>query len=327
MGLLHYLWSKTAASNSTADAQINWAEGMAPSAVNDSARAMMASLAGYRDDISGAIVTGGTSTAFTVTSNQIFNSLANMSGQVIAFSPHATNGATVTLNVDGLGAKPLRPSPGVELVAGVLIEGTPYTALYDNSDEAWYLRNSFVNPYTVPIGGMMPYIGATAPSSSFVFPYGQNISRTTYSALFSLISTGFGAGDGSTTFGLPDLRGRVPAGVDTMGGSAASRLTAATMNGTGLGSVSSATETKALATANLPPYTPAGSVSTSLSANANQAFWFSGAGNLNVLSGAVYSVSAITASSTFTGTAQGGTSTAFAIVQPTITLNYILRVL
>ena len=48
MALLHYLWSRTAASNSTADSNVNWAEGQAPSSVNDSARAMMASLAGYR---------------------------------------------------------------------------------------------------------------------------------------------------------------------------------------------------------------------------------------------------------------------------------------
>jgi hypothetical protein len=141
MGLFHYLWSRTAASNATADANINFAEGQAPSSVNDSARAMMASLAGYRDDIAGAITTGGTSTAYTVTSYQVFDTLAHMSGHVIAFTPHATNGATVTLNVDGLGAKPLRTAPSVELLAGTLVQGTPYTALYNNSDAAWYLQN------------------------------------------------------------------------------------------------------------------------------------------------------------------------------------------
>lgn len=41
------------------------------------------------------------------------------------------------------------------------------------------------------------------------------------------ISTAFGAGDGSTTFNVPDCRGRVPAGKDNMGGVAASRLTTA----------------------------------------------------------------------------------------------------
>ena len=55
-----YKWSQTAALDATADATINWAEGQAPSSVNDSARAMMAASAKYRDDIAGAIVTAGT---------------------------------------------------------------------------------------------------------------------------------------------------------------------------------------------------------------------------------------------------------------------------
>ena len=54
-----YKWSQTAAADANANSTINWAEGQAPSSVNDSARAMMAATAKYRDDISGAIVTCG----------------------------------------------------------------------------------------------------------------------------------------------------------------------------------------------------------------------------------------------------------------------------
>ena len=71
-------WSRSASSNATADGSINWAEGMAPSAVNDSARAMMAAAAKFRDDISGSLGTSGTSTAYTVSSNQIFDTLAHL---------------------------------------------------------------------------------------------------------------------------------------------------------------------------------------------------------------------------------------------------------
>jgi microcystin-dependent protein len=336
MALSFNLWSRTAASNATADPSVNWAEGQAPSSVNDSARAMMASLAGYRDDISGAIVTGGTSTAYTISSYQVFSSLANMANQIVAFTPHATNGATVTLNVDGLGAKPLRSSTGVELVAGVLVAGTPYTALYNNSDAVWYLHNFYVNPYVAPIGGMMDFIGTTAPNSAFVLPYGQAISRTTYSALFTLVSTTFGAGDGSTTFNVPDLRGRVIAGKDDMGGSSANRLTNADdgLNGDTLGAAGGG-ETQTLATANLPAYTPAGTINTGTttfpSANVSSG---SGGGNSMTTGGfsATESLAArMNAASysgwSFTGTAQGGTSTAFGIVQPTIILNKILRVI
>ena len=159
-----YKWSQTASADATADSTINWAEGPAPSSVNDSARAMMAATAKYRDDISGAIATGGTSTAFTVTSYQVFDTLAHLNGQMIAFVPHTTNGATVTLNVDSLGAKPLRSSPSVELLTGILIQGTPYVATYNNSDAAFYIQGFCGNPYNVPLAAGMDYWGSTTPN-------------------------------------------------------------------------------------------------------------------------------------------------------------------
>jgi hypothetical protein len=115
---------------------------------DDSARALMARTAEWRDDISGTITTGGTLTAYTVTSNQVFDSLAHMANAMIAFVPHTTSGATVTLNVDGLGAKPLRSAPSVELPAGMLVQGTPYVVTYNNSDAAFYLQN-FLGIHTI----------------------------------------------------------------------------------------------------------------------------------------------------------------------------------
>jgi microcystin-dependent protein len=335
MALLHYLWSRTAASNSTADSNVNWQEGQAPTSVNDSARAMMASLAGYRDDIAGAIATGGTSTAYTVTSYQVFNSLANMANQVIAFTPHTTNGATVTLNVDGLGAKPLRSAPSVELTAGVLIEGTPYTALYNNSDAVWYLHNFHVNPYVVPLGGMLDYTGSTAPNSAFVLPYGQAISRTTYSAYFTLVSTTYGVGDGSTTFNVPDLRGRVVAGKDDMGGSSANRLTDADdgLNGDTLGDTGGG-ETQTLAQTNLPNvnFTVASGQTVSGTVTiTSRGAGTSGSGLTSLgLSGSNQETVTGTFSGTVTNTgtaASGGSGTAFGVIQPTIILNKILRII
>jgi microcystin-dependent protein len=75
-----------------------------------------------------------------------------------------------------------------------------------------------------PSGSVISYAGASAPTG-WLLCSGQTVSRTTYSSLFAAIGTTYGSGDGSTTFALPDLRGRVIAGVDNMGGSAASRLT------------------------------------------------------------------------------------------------------
>jgi microcystin-dependent protein len=319
-----YNWSQTPGSNATAT--YNFAEGMAPSAVNDGVRGLMADVAKYRDDIAGAITTGGTSTAYTVTSYSVFTTLALMANQVIAFTPHATNGATVTLNVDGLGAKPLRTSPGVELLAGMLIAGTPYVALYNNSSAVFYLQNSFGNPYNIPLGGALPYFGTTAPNSSFVFPYGQAISRTTYSTLFTLFSTTYGVGDGSTTFNIPDIRGRVIAGKDDMGGSSANRLTDADdgLNGDTLGDTGGG-ETQALVTANQPAYTPTGTVPVT---NGTLLVKTGGAVVGTVVgSDMIWGTSIVNVTAAFEGVAQGGTSTAFGIVQPTIIGNYILRII
>lgn len=74
-----------------------------------------------------------------------------------------------------------------------------------------------------------PVFGSTAPAGTLLC-YGQAISRTAYAGLFAALSTTYGTGDGSTTFNLPDLRGRVVAGKDNMGGSAASRLTGTSMS-------------------------------------------------------------------------------------------------
>jgi microcystin-dependent protein len=220
-----YKWSQIASADATADSTINWAEGQSPSSVNDSARAMMAAIAKYRDDVAGAIATSGTNTSYMLNTYQVFQSLSQMNGQMVAFTPHATNGATVTLSVDGLGAKPLRSAPEIELPAGVLVQGTPYAAVYNSSDQTFYLHGFFTNPYSIPIGASIDFWGSSAPNSSFVLAYGQAISRTTYSTLFAMFSTMYGSGDGSTTFNIPDLRGRIVAGKDDMGGSAASRLT------------------------------------------------------------------------------------------------------
>lgn len=89
---------------------------------------------------------------------------------------------------------------------------------------------------TAPVGTVVDFAGATTPSG-WLLCAGQDVSRTTYSALFVAIGTTHGAGDGSTTFGLPDLRGRATFGKDNMNGVAQGRITAAGsgITGTSLG--------------------------------------------------------------------------------------------
>lgn len=152
-----FKWSQTAATNSTADGTINWAEGQSPSSVNNSARAMMAALAKFRDDISGNLVTGGTSSAYTLTTNQGFTSLSAMDNMTIAFRPHTANAAGATLNVDGLGAKTLRYTNGTSLLASELRGQTPYLANYDNGNSEWVVFGTQKNlPADTTIGGSAP---------------------------------------------------------------------------------------------------------------------------------------------------------------------------
>ena len=67
---------------------------------------------------------------------------------------------------------------------------------------------------TLKIGTILPYSGTTAPDNYMICD-GSAISRTTYAELFAVIGTTFGAGNGSTTFNIPNLKGRVPVGLDS----------------------------------------------------------------------------------------------------------------
>lgn len=67
---------------------------------------------------------------------------------------------------------------------------------------------------SVPVGSIQAYGGMSAPTNWLICD-GSAISRTDYKELFQIIGTTYGAGDGSTTFNLPDLRGKVAIGPNT----------------------------------------------------------------------------------------------------------------
>jgi microcystin-dependent protein len=77
---------------------------------------------------------------------------------------------------------------------------------------------------SVPVGVVAPFSGDVAPAG-WLLCDGSALSRTTHQALFDVIQTSFGAGDGNSTFNIPDLRGRMATGmgthakVDTLGDS------------------------------------------------------------------------------------------------------------
>jgi microcystin-dependent protein len=133
------------------------------------------------------------------------------------------------------------PSLTYKFVLAPATAGDPPTSQFWTVDQVVSPETAVLNALAqyeatiggVPIGAQLAYGGATAPNG-WLLCYGQAISRTTYSLLFAIIGTTYGIGDGSSTFNLPDKRGRVSIGTDNMGGSAANRITSAVcgLNGT-----------------------------------------------------------------------------------------------
>ena len=247
-------WSTTAATNATADSAVNWAEGQAPSTVNNSARAVMALVKKLILDWQGGLVTGGSSTAYTLTTNE---TLTLADGVSVTCRMSVTSGAAPTLNVDSMGAVAIQTAQGTAVPLGALIAGGIYTFTYYASSAAWIVHG-LPGAGSKYIGEVFDFAGTAAPALSLLC-YGQAISRTTYAALFAVISTTYGTGDGSTTFNVPDLRGRVVAGQDDMGGTSANRLTnpASTVGGIDgdvLGGTGGA-ETHVITEAQLDPHT------------------------------------------------------------------------
>lgn len=254
------------------------------------------------------------------------------------------------------------------------------------------------------VGTIKPWAGMTAPSQ-YMFTYGQEVSRTTYSALYTAITSSqtvscssgsatlsgvgnttnfwvgmtieipcvvsgvttvsaktastitmattanangsvtaifypWGNGNGTTTFNLPDFRGLIPVGNNIMGGTSSTHIsdtyfgtTLPESSGAQGGSSNGGSVT--LVTGNLPAYTPAGTI-------ANGAITFPSSGTNSAANGGTAAIATNTvnasnqnlttalnpsqATSTFTGTAQGGTSTPFGILPPLKTVNFIIKV-
>ena len=106
----------------------------------------------------------------------------------------------------------------------------------------------------IPSGSIIAFGGAAAPDAGWLLCAGADISRSTYARLFAAIGVLYGAGNGSSTFGLPDLRDRVPMGKgtnnSTLGaevGSAAASSVITNATGT-ISSVTTGTTTNSLST-------------------------------------------------------------------------------
>ena len=167
----------------------------------------------------------------------------------------------------------------------------------------------------MPTGSIMSFAGAAAPTG-YLLCDGAAIARQaggSNTALFTLLGTTYGAGDGVTTYNIPDLRGRVIAGQDDMGGSSANRLTglAGGVDGDVLGG-SGGTETHTLSTAEMPAHTHGGLTNIDP---------FGGDGG----SGSDPGIHYVTSNGAGTVSGSTGGSGAHNNVQPTFILNYIIK--
>ena len=141
-------WSTTAASNNSASPD-GWPEGMAPSGLNNSARENMAALAKWYGDISGSLTTGGTSTAYTLTTNSSHAALGDIG--LLAFEVNQDCGNLPTLNVDSLGAKTLTKGGAAGIRAGELRANHMVLVLYESGNDVFEVLNpSYVNNDTSP---------------------------------------------------------------------------------------------------------------------------------------------------------------------------------
>lgn len=163
---------------------------------------------------------------------------AYFTGMKVRFIVANTNTGASTVNVDGLGVKNIKGRDGVsDPSAGDFVTGQAVSMFYDGTN---FVVDGGVaySAAVIPTGTILDYAGTSAPSG-YLLCYGQAVSRTTYADLFSLVGTAFGSGDGSTTFNIPDCRGRAKVGLDNLGGSSANRITSAnadSLNNTGFGS-------------------------------------------------------------------------------------------
>jgi microcystin-dependent protein len=225
----------SATNSDNADIQsINISEGCSPAGINNALREIMVDLKN---------VSTGAVALETPSADQLNVDNLRLDGNAITSTD--TDG-DITLTPNGAGS--------------VVIDGLSMPQADGSADQVLKTDGSgnigftTLSSFSLPSGTVLPFAGATAPAG-YQLCYGQAISRTTYASLFSAIGTTYGSGDGSTTFNVPDLRGRAIAGQDDMGGTSANRLTGQSggLNGDNLGATGGS-ETHTLTEAQMPSH-------------------------------------------------------------------------
>ncbi len=160
----------------------------------------------------------GTANAITLT--HVVPITSYQAGQIFTFFALLPNTGAVTIAVDGLAAKPVTVA-GSPLSAGQIVGGTLITVAVNAAATGLELAVG-TTPAAVSVGTVMAWPLATVPAG-WIECDGSAISRSTYAALFSVLGTAYGTGDGSTTFNLPNYKNQFLRGFDASGTDASSR--------------------------------------------------------------------------------------------------------
>ena len=175
-----------------------------------------------------------------------------------------------------------------------------------------------------PIGTIVDYAGTTSPTG-WLLCYGQALDAsvsTQYQDLFDVIGNTYGGAD-NTDFVVPDLRGRIIAGQDDMGGASANRLTSP-INGDTLGA-SGGSEDHTLTTAEMPVHTHTQNAHSHVLGGAGHFVYGGASGGLSGASGFRTALSALSSNDATATNQNTGSGNAHDNVQPTLILNKIIR--
>lgn len=196
-----------------------------------------------------------------------------------------------------------------------------------NGDAVCYeqINNGTLGAYFVPSGALIDYAGVTPPAG-FLLCDGSAVSRATYAALFAAISTTWGAGDGSTTFNVPDLRGQT-----TIGSGTGTGLTARTVGATYIGEERHVLTTTELAAHNHPVTVSITDpthvhAANDVTGNTISVQGGTGASVIGSLTPQLYTTTSSTTGITATGSATNtGSGTAHNNMQPSAVVNKIIK--
>lgn len=244
-------WSTTASSNDAAPPD-GFPEGQTPASLNNSARELMAALATFVRQLPWVKLTTGltlvrnSATQFQLSGTDVTSifpvgrRLREIGATTVYGSVASSSftGGNTLVNVTNDASADIPTSlTAVDVAASDLLSIPPA------------LAQASTTPNTP---GTLRWSAAASPEADELACNGAAVSRTTYAVLFAKIGTAYGAGDGSTTFNVPDIRGRTLIGAGTGSG-----LTARTLGTQNIGA-----ETVTLSTPEMPAHTHVGGLHT-----------------------------------------------------------------